>query len=193
VHDLSILDSLEPLIKEVEAELVRQSSLAPWADQAAFLVQLPGIGVHNAMVLLAAIGDVRRFDAELALSHDVSRAAREHIILEQGRTVERWRSQSSGAAVGIAEPGVAACVARWRLNIQYGYESSRSRGPSSIGVRPSRSALDSRRNAAKAVIGDAAERLLSMMTTSALEILAELRITELRRAAELCLASLDKS
>jgi len=32
-----------------------------------------------------------------------------------------------------------------------------------------------------------------MLTTSALEILAELRITELRRAAELCLASLDKS
>jgi hypothetical protein len=37
-HDLHILDGLEPLIKEVEAELVRQSSLQPWAEQAAFLV-----------------------------------------------------------------------------------------------------------------------------------------------------------
>jgi transposase len=62
-HDLHILDGLEPLIKEVEAELVRQSSLEPWAEQAAFLVQVPGIGVHNAVLLLAAIGDIRRFDA----------------------------------------------------------------------------------------------------------------------------------
>jgi transposase len=43
-HDLSVLDSLEPLIKEVEAELVRQSSVEPWAEQAAFLVQLPELG-----------------------------------------------------------------------------------------------------------------------------------------------------
>jgi hypothetical protein len=57
-HDLRILDRLEPLVKEVEAELVRQSSLAPWAEQAAFLVQLPGISVHNAMLLVAAIGCV---------------------------------------------------------------------------------------------------------------------------------------
>src|SRR5215469_371836 len=40
-RDLSILDSLEPLIKQVEAELVRQSNLEPWAEQAAFLEQLP--------------------------------------------------------------------------------------------------------------------------------------------------------
>jgi len=57
-HDLSILDSLEPLVKGVDAELV-QSSLAPWAEQAAFLVQLPGIGVHSAMQLLAAIATSR--------------------------------------------------------------------------------------------------------------------------------------
>jgi transposase len=62
-HDLAILDSLEPLIKPIEAELVRQSSLEPWAEQTAFLVQLPGIGVHSAMQLLAAIGDIERFEA----------------------------------------------------------------------------------------------------------------------------------
>src|SRR6266568_1602934 len=59
-HDLTILDSIEPLVKEVDAELARQSSLAPWSEQAAFLVQLPGIGVHSAMQLLAAIGDIQR-------------------------------------------------------------------------------------------------------------------------------------
>jgi hypothetical protein len=56
-QDLTILDSLEPLIKEVEADLVRQSNLAPWAEQAAFLVQLPGIaGAHRH----AAAGSHRR-------------------------------------------------------------------------------------------------------------------------------------
>jgi transposase len=60
-HDLAILDSLEPLVKQVEAELARQSNIGPWKDQSAFLLQLPGIGVPSAMQLLAAIGDIRRF------------------------------------------------------------------------------------------------------------------------------------
>ncbi len=60
-QDLALLDSLEPLIGEVEQELARLSTTEPWTSQAAFLLQLPGIGVLNAMVLLAAIGDVARF------------------------------------------------------------------------------------------------------------------------------------
>jgi transposase len=62
-HDLGVLDSLKPYITEVETELVRQSTLEPWAGQVAFLVQLPGIGVLTAMVLLSAIGDIQRFAA----------------------------------------------------------------------------------------------------------------------------------
>src|SRR5206468_3123179 len=46
-HDLTILDSLDPLVKEVETELARQSNVAPWEEQAAFLLQLPGIGVPS--------------------------------------------------------------------------------------------------------------------------------------------------
>jgi transposase len=60
-HDLTILDNLEPLIKEVDAELARQSNLPPWDRQAAFLMQLPGVAVTSAMQLLAAIGDIQRF------------------------------------------------------------------------------------------------------------------------------------
>src|SRR5262249_59780409 len=93
-QDLSILDSLEPLIKEVEAELVRQSNLAPWAEQAAFLVQLPGIGVHNAMLLLAAIGDIRRFDAAHKLVGYAGLGARVHSSGEQdygGRVTKKGR------------------------------------------------------------------------------------------------------
>ncbi len=62
-QDLAILDSLEPLLGEVEDELARLSTAEPWASQAAFLVQLPGFGILNAMVVLAAIGEIGRFPA----------------------------------------------------------------------------------------------------------------------------------
>ena len=68
VHqDLAFLGALEPLIAALDTELLRLSSLAPWADQAAFLVQLPGISIKSAMVILSAIGDIRRFPSAKAL------------------------------------------------------------------------------------------------------------------------------
>ncbi|EFH88046.1 transposase IS111A/IS1328/IS1533 [Ktedonobacter racemifer DSM 44963] len=60
-QDLSLLESLEPLIGEVETELTRLSGTEPWASQVVFLLQVPGIGVINALILLAAIGDIMRF------------------------------------------------------------------------------------------------------------------------------------
>jgi hypothetical protein len=57
-HDLTILDGLEPLIKHVEAELARQSNLPPWDQQAAFLMQLPGVAVTSAAALRSS-RDVR--------------------------------------------------------------------------------------------------------------------------------------
>src|SRR5262249_27224293 len=53
--------ALAPLVAEAEAELLRLSTAAPWAEEAAFLVQLPGVGALTAMVLLAAIGEIGRF------------------------------------------------------------------------------------------------------------------------------------
>ncbi len=93
-HDLSILDCLEPLVKGVDAELVRQSSLAPWAEQTAFLVQLPGIGVHSAMQLLAAIGDIERFDGPHKLVGYAGLGARVHSSGEEhygGRITKQGR------------------------------------------------------------------------------------------------------
>jgi transposase len=60
-QDLELLDHLEVPIAEVEAELCRLSTVEPWAAQIPFLVQLPGIGLLSAMVLLSAIGDIHRF------------------------------------------------------------------------------------------------------------------------------------
>jgi transposase len=139
-HDLGILDSLDPLIKEVEAELVRQSSIEPWAGQAAFLVQLPGIGVHNAMVLLAAIGDIQRFDAAHKLVGYAGLGARVHSsgeenyggrITKQGRRDIRatmveaawvavgghpyWKELFDRLAVRVGKPKAIVAIARKML------------------------------------------------------------------------------
>jgi len=60
-QDVAIIDHLSPLIEEVDKELARLSAEETWAPQAAFLVQLPGMGLLTAMTLLGAIGDITRF------------------------------------------------------------------------------------------------------------------------------------
>ncbi len=60
-HDLQTVEACSAMIRETDAELATLSVSADWADQAAFLVQLPGIGLVNAMTILAAIGEIERF------------------------------------------------------------------------------------------------------------------------------------
>lgn len=60
-QDLATLDLLNAQIAEVEQELARLSTVAPWAAQTPFLMQLPGIGLITAMLILAAVGDITRF------------------------------------------------------------------------------------------------------------------------------------
>jgi transposase len=81
-QDLGVLDSLEPLVGEVEAELTRLSGTEPWMSQVAFLLQLPGIGVINALVLLAAIGDITRLGASVHASGQTYQTGH---ITKQGR------------------------------------------------------------------------------------------------------------
>jgi transposase len=60
-QDFALLTSLTPLIAELDAALVSVSQQAPWAEQVPYVLQLPGFKVHNALVLLAAIGEIGRF------------------------------------------------------------------------------------------------------------------------------------
>jgi len=60
-QDLATLDLLNTQLAEVEQELARLSTVAPWAEQVPFLIQLPGIGLITAMIILAAVGDITRF------------------------------------------------------------------------------------------------------------------------------------
>jgi transposase len=93
-HQWVLLDALTPLITEAEIELFRLSQQEPWRDQVLFLVQLPGIQVLTAMVLLAAIGDINRFAKDRFLVgyaglgtkvHDSGETHRQGHITKRGR------------------------------------------------------------------------------------------------------------
>jgi transposase len=60
-QDRTILETVERLIAEVDAELTRLSAQPPWSEQVPFLMQLPGFAVITSMTLLAAIGEITRF------------------------------------------------------------------------------------------------------------------------------------
>jgi len=60
-QNLQLLKDLATMLADIERELARLSTASPWQDQLAFLIQLPGIGLLNAMTILSAIGDIARF------------------------------------------------------------------------------------------------------------------------------------
>lgn len=94
-QDLSLLQSLEELVKEVEAELGRLSTCELWVKQVPFLVQLPGLGVLSVMSVLAAIGEITRFPSAKHLvgyaglgesRHDSGETHRGGHITKEGRS-----------------------------------------------------------------------------------------------------------
>ena len=60
-QDRTILQTVERLIAEVDAELTRLSAQPPWSELAPYMMQLPGFAVITSMTLLAAIGEITRF------------------------------------------------------------------------------------------------------------------------------------
>jgi transposase len=98
-HDLATLATLEPQIAEVDAELQRLSVTAPWAEQTPYLLQLSGFGVVLTMTLLAAIGEIGRFEAPRKLVgysglgasvHSSGETHRTGKITKTGRRELRW-------------------------------------------------------------------------------------------------------
>lgn len=61
-HDLASLQLGEDQIAEVESELHRLALAEPWAQPVTFLVQLPGFSPLTALAVLAAIGEISRFE-----------------------------------------------------------------------------------------------------------------------------------
>ena len=53
---------IEKQINKIGKEIAKMSHRKPWTDSMTYLMQLPGFGVITAMTVLAAIGDIRRFE-----------------------------------------------------------------------------------------------------------------------------------
>jgi len=93
-HDLEGLTHLHTQLQEIDDELRRLSTSAPWAEHVTYLMQLPGIGLIHAMTLLAAIGEVTRFTHAKQLVgysglgagvHDSGQTHRNGHITKEGR------------------------------------------------------------------------------------------------------------
>jgi len=53
---------IEKQINKIGKEIAKMSHRKPWTDSMTYLMQLPGFGIITAMTVLAAIGDIRRFE-----------------------------------------------------------------------------------------------------------------------------------
>jgi len=66
--DLETKKYLKMQIERITAELGRMSHEAPWAESMLYLMQIPGFGVVTGMTVLAAIGDIGRFESPKSLA-----------------------------------------------------------------------------------------------------------------------------
>jgi transposase len=139
-QDLLALDQLAPLIEQVETAIQRQSTCEPWASEIPYLIQQTGIGVLTAMTLLAAIGDIQRFEHPSQLVGYAGLGARVHAsgethntggITKQGRRELRaamveaawvavrynafWKAKFARLARRIGEPKAIVAIARQML------------------------------------------------------------------------------
>jgi transposase len=61
--DLETKKYLKGQIDQITGELGRMSHSEPWAGQMMYVLQIPGFGVITGMTVLAAIGDIARFES----------------------------------------------------------------------------------------------------------------------------------
>jgi transposase len=98
-QELLLLQEVEKLKEAVDEELQRQSTSSQWGKQAVQIMQLPGVGFVVAMTVLAAIGDISRFESAKQLVgyagigagvHDSGKTHKEKKITKKGRRELRW-------------------------------------------------------------------------------------------------------
>jgi len=111
-QELTLLQEVEKLKAAVDEELQRQSTSAMWGKPALQLMQLPGVGYIVAMTVLAAVGDISRFENASKLVgyaglgagvHDSGKTHKEKKITKKGRRELRWAMvEAAWRAVGMS-------------------------------------------------------------------------------------------
>src|SRR5512135_1943083 len=104
-QDLLALDQLGPLVDQVDTAIQLQSTCEPWASEIPWLLQQTGIGLLTAMTLLAAIGDISRFEHPGQLVGYAGLGARVHASGETyntGRITKQGRRELRAAMVEAA-------------------------------------------------------------------------------------------
>jgi transposase len=139
-QDLLALDQLAPLVAQVETAIQLQSTCEPWASEVPYLIQQTGVGLLTAMTLLAAIGDISRFEHPSQLVGYAGLGARVHAsgethttggITKQGRRELRaamveaawvavehnafWKAKFAHLARRIGDAKAIVAVARQML------------------------------------------------------------------------------
>jgi transposase len=111
---------IEKQISRIGKEVAKMSHKNPWAQDMTYLMQLPGFGVITAMTVLAAIGEVKRFESakKLAsysgLTGGVDQSGTHLVqkgITKEGRKELRW------ALVEVAQRAVKSDP-RWTRKFQ---------------------------------------------------------------------------
>ncbi|MGQ0601195.1 MAG: IS110 family transposase [Anaerolineales bacterium] len=106
-HDLATLKQVEDQLAEVEAELNRLSTSEPWASSMPYLMQLPGLGLIGALTVLAAIGEITRFESAKKLVGVAAKPLRPGWV--RACTI-------AGKRIGLdasPRPGGATCAMCW--------------------------------------------------------------------------------
>ena len=97
--DMATGEHLDGQAKKIAEKLARMSHQKPWAESMLYLMQLPGFGVITGMTVLAAIGDITRFethkklDSYSGLTPGVEQSGTKHRgkgITKEGRKDLRW-------------------------------------------------------------------------------------------------------
>jgi transposase len=118
-QELQSLRMVRAHILEVEQELGCLSTSERWRAQATHVMQLPGVGIVVTLTILAAIGDIRRFESPKKLVgyaglgagvHDSGQKHQEKGVTKSGRKELRW---------ALVEAAWQAIRSNPRLRAQY--------------------------------------------------------------------------
>jgi transposase len=111
---------LEKQIARIGKEVAKMSQKSPWAESMLYLMQLPGFGVITAMTVLAAIGEIQRFEScrHLASYSGLTPGLEQSGTKNRGKGLTKeGRKELRWAMVEVAQRAVKSDPV-WKLRFQ---------------------------------------------------------------------------